>query len=71
MNEANRKTRIWPIKLTICLITYFSFVFGDRLIKYLGTSAVNAITRIMGLILATIGTQMVIAGVGGLLPQAH
>jgi multiple antibiotic resistance protein len=46
-------------------------VFGDRLIKYLGTNGINAITRIMGLFLATIGTQMVIAGVEGVLPQAH
>ncbi|CAB5128630.1 hypothetical protein D3OALGB2SA_3458 [Olavius algarvensis associated proteobacterium Delta 3] len=39
------------------------------MIKYLGVNAVNAITRLMGLILATIGTQMVIAGVTGLFPK--
>ena len=54
----------------LCLITYISFVFGDRMIRYLGETAVNAITRLMGLILATIGTQMVIAGITGLLPKA-
>jgi multiple antibiotic resistance protein len=54
----------------LCLITYVSFVSGDRMIRYLGESAVNAITRLMGLILATIGTQMVIAGVTAILPQA-
>jgi len=53
------------------LITYFTFVFGDRWIKCLGENAVNAITRIIGMIRATIGTQMVIAGVEGLLPQAR
>jgi len=64
-----------PIVVTIvafavlCLITYFFFLSGDRMIKYLGVNAVNAITRLMGLILATIGTQMVIAGVTGLLPK--
>jgi multiple antibiotic resistance protein len=52
----------------LCLITYVSFVSGERMIKYLGE---NAVTRLMGLILATIGTQMVIAGIGGLLPPAH
>jgi multiple antibiotic resistance protein len=55
----------------LCLITYVSFVFGERMIRYLGENAVNAITRLMGLILATIGTQMVIAGVSGLLTPAH
>ena len=42
----------------LCLITYVSFVSGERMIKYLGENAVNAITRLMGLILATIGTQI-------------
>jgi multiple antibiotic resistance protein len=55
----------------LCLITYVSFVSGERMIKYLGENAVNAITRLMGLILATIGTQMVIAGISGLLSPAH
>ena len=55
----------------LCLITYISFVSGERMIRYLGENAVNAITRLMGLILATIGTQMVIAGIGELLPPAH
>ena len=55
----------------LCLVTYISFVSGERMIKYLGESAVNAITRLMGLILATIGTQMVIAGISGLLTPAH
>ena len=53
----------------LCLITYFFFLSGDRIIKYLGVNAVNVITRLMGLILATIGTQMVIDGVTGLLSK--
>ena len=36
----------------------------------LGENAVNAITRLMGLILATIGTQMAIAGVSAVLSPA-
>lgn len=49
----------------LCLITYLFFVFGERLIEYIGQAAVNAMTRLMGLILAVIGTQLVIDGVGG------
>jgi multiple antibiotic resistance protein len=44
----------------ICLVSYCSFVFGERLIRYLGVNAVDAITKMMGLILAVIGVQMFI-----------
>jgi multiple antibiotic resistance protein len=49
--------------LVLCVITYLFFVSGDRLVRYIGQTAINAITRLMGLILAVIGTQMVIDGV--------
>ena len=49
----------------LCLITYFFFVFGEKFVGYLGSSALGVITRMMGLILATIGTQMVIEGLQG------
>ena len=50
----------------LCLITYLCFMSGDRMMRYLGQNGINAITRLMGLILATIGTQMVIDGIQGL-----
>ena len=49
----------------LCLISYFFFVSGEKLIRYIGENAVNAVTRLMGLILAVIGTQMLIQGVHG------
>lgn len=49
----------------LCVITYFFFVFGEKFVTYIGSSALGAITRLMGLILAVIGTQMVIAGMHG------
>lgn len=49
----------------LCLITYVLFIYGDRLVRYLGSEGLSVITRIMGLILAVIGVQMVIAGVAG------
>ena len=49
----------------LCLITYFFFVFGGKLASYLGASALGVITRMMGLILASIGTQMVLEGLQG------
>jgi multiple antibiotic resistance protein len=51
--------------LVLCIITYLFFVFGERLVHYLGAGAINAITRLMGLILAVVGTQMLIDGISG------
>lgn len=47
----------------LCLITYFSFLAGEKIKNFLGTSALKVITRMMGLILTVIGAQMFINGV--------
>jgi len=49
----------------LCLITYGFFISGERLMSVLGQNGLNVITRIMGLILAVIGVQMLITGVSG------
>ena len=49
----------------LCLITYGFFIFGQRLVAFLGEKGLGVITRIMGLILAVIGVQMLIDGVAG------
>jgi multiple antibiotic resistance protein len=49
----------------LCFITYVFFVSGQKLVEYIGESAIKAITRMMGLILAVIGMQMLIEGVYG------
>jgi len=60
-----------PIAVTIvafgilCLLSYVAFVSGERLVALIGESALNIITRMMGLILAVIGTQMAIEGIQG------
>ncbi|MBW3697994.1 MarC family protein [Vibrio sp. T187] len=46
----------------LCALTYVLFVFGERFVKAVGPSALNVITRMMGLILAVIGMQMLIEG---------
>lgn len=46
-------------------ITYLCFVFGEKFAVFIGAGALGAITRMMGLILAVIGTQMVIEGIQG------
>ena len=47
----------------LCGVTYLFFIFGQRLVKFIGVNGINVITRLMGLILAVIGTQMVIQGI--------
>lgn len=47
----------------LCGITYVFFIFGQRLVKFIGVNGINVVTRLMGLILAVIGTQMVIQGI--------
>lgn len=49
----------------LCVITYLSFIFGQKFIKFIGDSAIKVITRLMGLILAVIGMQMIIEGIYG------
>jgi multiple antibiotic resistance protein len=49
----------------ICLLTYCCFICGRRLTRFLRKSLVRVISRLMGLILSVIGTQMVIEGIIG------
>jgi len=54
----------------LCIITYIFFVSGERLVRLLGDNGLSVITRLMGLILAVIGTQMFITGVHGAIKMA-
>jgi len=54
--------------LTLCLITYCCFIGGGRMVQYLGKSGLNLVTRLMGLILAVIGVQMLVTGLKGAFP---
>ena len=49
----------------LCVISYVLFVSGERFVKYIGDNGIKVITRMMGLILAVIGVQMLIQGIGG------
>jgi multiple antibiotic resistance protein len=54
----------------LCLITYGFFISGQRLVAFLGDDGLGVITRIMGLILAVIGVQMLIDGIAGAIELA-
>jgi multiple antibiotic resistance protein len=52
----------------LCAITFLFFVFGQGLTRFLGKSGLAVITRVMGLILAVIGVQMLVDGLLGAFP---
>lgn len=45
------------------LLTYWSFVMSDNIVKKIGINLISVVAKLMGLILAIIGTDMVISGV--------
>ena len=49
----------------LCLITYAFFLTGERIANFIGQGGINVVTRMMGLILAVIGTQMILEGLHG------
>lgn len=51
--------------LVLSVISYLFFISGERFVQYLGHNGIKVVTRLMGLILATIGVQMLMMGVTG------
>lgn len=49
----------------ICILTWITFVSGEWMVGFLGQNAIKVVSRLMGLILAVIGVQMVIEGIRG------
>jgi len=49
----------------LCLITCGMFLSAEKFVRYLGESSIKVVSRLMGLILAVIGTQMVLHGCRG------
>jgi len=52
----------------LCVTTWFGFVAGQRFVRYLGRSFLTVITRLMGLILAVVGTEMLLVGLKAAFP---
>lgn len=63
----HRKTESVAIVLvssaSILTITYFVFISSATLVEKIGTESLNAITKIMGLLIASIGAQMIITSI--------
>jgi multiple antibiotic resistance protein len=48
----------------VCFVTYLCFMQSDKLVAYLGQNGLNVMTRLMGLIVASIGVGMFLTGIG-------
>ncbi|MFH1454594.1 MAG: MarC family protein [Armatimonadota bacterium] len=49
----------------VCVLTYIAFRYGEKLMGFLGPRFIMVLGRLMGLILAVIGTEMFMQGVKG------
>ena len=49
----------------LCIVTFASYLFGERVLSLFGKTSLDIVTRLMGLILSVIGAQMFIEGVFG------
>ena len=49
----------------LCFITFIFFKYSKKTVSFFGQRGLKIISRIMGLILAVMGTQMLIHGIGG------
>ncbi len=47
----------------LCFMTYFTFMLSEWFIKKIGNNVISVIGKIMGLIIAIIGTDMIIQGI--------
>ena len=47
----------------LCIVTFFCFIFSSKILRAIGDSGLGIVTRLMGLILAVIGVQMLIGGI--------
>jgi multiple antibiotic resistance protein len=49
----------------VSVVTFGAFVFGGAVVRFLGQNAIKVVSRLMGLILAVVGVQMLIVGIRG------
>ena len=49
--------------VVLCVITFLCFIFSSKILSVIGDGGISIVTRLMGLILAVIGTQMLLDGI--------
>ena len=73
--EGNSGSDPWIIVATfvaigvVTVLAYFIFRYGQLILRKVGRVGVNAMTRVLGLMLAAVGVQFVANGILGLFPH--
>ena len=60
--------RVLAALIAVCLLNSVAFNSANAMVGYLGQNAIKVVSRLMGLILAVIGVQMLIEGIHGAFP---
>lgn len=55
--------------LIISVITYLSFVTAKRLSQFMGETGLNVLNRVMGMMIAAVAVEIIVAGLRSLFPQ--
>ncbi|PCI08926.1 MAG: hypothetical protein COB73_06270 [Flavobacteriaceae bacterium] len=61
--EVTRISIVIVVFALMCLLTYFFFLVSEKIVTLVGNNVISVIGKIMGLIIAIIGTNMIIQGV--------
>nr|WP_258571018.1 MarC family protein [Flavimaribacter sediminis] len=63
MNDTSELVTMVPVVLLISVMVWLGLLFADVISRTLGDTVINIVTRIMGLILAAVAVEMLVAGV--------
>ena len=58
-------TRVLVAFAAMCALTFVAFMAGQWFVQVMGQNAIKVVSRLMGLLLAVVGVQMLIEGVRG------
>ena len=64
-------TTIGAVIVLLCGVLLLALYAADRVAKFLGTTGINVLTRLMGMVLAAIAIEMIAGGLVELFPQLH
>ena len=64
-------TTIGLVIVLLCGVLLVALRAADRMARFLGTTGIKVLTRLMGMILAAIAIEMITGGLSALFPQLH
>ncbi len=55
--------------LILSIMTYISFMMASQVSRFLGETGLNVLNRVMGMLLAAVAVEIIVAGLRGIFPQ--